>query len=89
MHTQADIITKCLKMLGKYWNGATFAYPHYGNFKASSCKWNFSKMDAELLGRYMREWTEERAVLIGGCCGTTPEDILLIRNVCDEINKEK
>ncbi len=66
-----------LEQAKRYWHGPLGAYPHIGRFNPP--EWLFT--DEYPPDRYLREaegWRALGAMVIGGCCGTTPEHIGLL-----------
>ncbi len=54
----------------------------YGNVGYLNNDWNWIQTDAvqpEAYAAYARRWREAGATLIGGCCGTTPAHIAVLR----------
>jgi S-methylmethionine-dependent homocysteine/selenocysteine methylase len=43
-----------------------------------------SDLDPENYAAYAREWLENGATVVGGCCGTRPSHIAKIRSIIDE-----
>src|SRR5207302_7635568 len=63
-----------LQQLQPHWSGAVGVYPHIGRFNPP--EWLFT--DEYPPERYVdlaRGWLDQGALIVGGCCGTTPEHI--------------
>lgn len=60
------------------------AYANIGELDAVQGWRNTGAEDAEQYANWAREWVKAGACLIGGCCGTTPEHIRLLRQLLDE-----
>ena len=64
---------------GAYANGDGEPHPDQG--------WIFhDEHFPESYGGYAREWLDAGALIVGGCCGTTPEYIKGLRPIVDEYN---
>jgi S-methylmethionine-dependent homocysteine/selenocysteine methylase len=81
-------ITAGLKELAGRSNLPIGAYAHIGRYDPPSWKFDFhpqfSGMDAWPPERYAgaaEEWRELGALIIGGCCGTTPSHIRAVRDL--------
>jgi S-methylmethionine-dependent homocysteine/selenocysteine methylase len=75
-------ITAGLAQLAPAWSGASGAYAHIGRFNPP--EWLFT--DEYPPGRYLevaRDWRDQGASIVGGCCGTTPEHIALLASKLD------
>jgi S-methylmethionine-dependent homocysteine/selenocysteine methylase len=69
-----DDVAHGLRSLLRSWPGPCGAYPHIGRFDPP--EWLFT--DEYPPRRYVdlaREWLEVGALIVGGCCGTTPAHI--------------
>lgn len=74
-------ITAGLRQLAPQAHVATGAYAHIGRFDPP--EWHFT--DEYPPPQYLevcRQWMELGATIVGGCCGTTPEHIALLRELC-------
>lgn len=55
------------------------AYPNVGDaYDGATGEWRPSGVDRPDMGALSREWRAAGAASVGGCCGTTPEDIAAI-----------
>ena len=64
---------------GAYANGDGEPHPDQG--------WIFhNEYLPDSYAKYAREWLEAGALIVGGCCGTTPEYIKGLRPIVDEYN---
>ena len=65
---------------GAYANGDGEPHPDQG--------WIFhDEHFPESYGTLAREWLDEGALIVGGCCGTTPDYIRGLKKIVDEYNK--
>ncbi|MBI3967860.1 MAG: homocysteine S-methyltransferase family protein, partial [Chloroflexi bacterium] len=72
-------VTAGLRELAPHRRGAKGVYPHVGRFFPP--EWLFT--DEYPPDRYLdvaRDWADLGAQVLGGCCGTTPEHIALLRS---------
>lgn len=66
---------------GVYANGDGEPHPDQG--------WIFhDEHFPEMYATYAREWLDAGALIVGGCCGTTPQYIRGLRGILDEYNKK-
>jgi methionine synthase I (cobalamin-dependent) len=62
-----------------------FARPNAGTPTRQGGQWRYPRAPEAMAGR-LTELLEAGAVLVGGCCGTTPEHIVAFRKVVDAWN---
>lgn len=84
MHTPANIMTRCLQLLKNFWKGPIYCYPDCGYFSFKT--WKFRNLDCSMFIDYCQEWVREGVFMVGGCCGSTPEDIYTISQTLRQIN---
>ncbi len=74
MHNEPETVADAMDMVRKRWRGPIGVYPEIGEFNPPD--WQFDQ-DATPAGlvEQARDWVAAGALLIGGCCGTTPEHI--------------
>lgn len=83
--TPDDVALEALKALrplqqGKGWK--MIVYPNSGEqWNAAAREWEGTRSEGGLLKAKTRQWADAGAVLVGGCCRTTPEDIGVMREV--------
>ena len=78
MHTEIEDTAPALSVAREQWRGPLGAYAHSGAFAMPS--WQFE--DVMSPQDYLAEaktWVQMGVQVIGGCCGTTPEHIRLLR----------
>ena len=66
MHTPVDVSLEAVRLVRGRWDGPVGVYPETEGSPAE-------------LGSHVPAWRAAGASLFGGCCGTTPEDIAVIR----------
>ena len=83
--TPDDVGLEALRALkplqeGKGWK--MIVYPNSGEqWNAAAREWEGKRTEGGLLASKTRQWAEAGAVLVGGCCRTTPADITVMRDV--------
>ncbi|KAJ4987331.1 homocysteine S-methyltransferase [Stagonosporopsis vannaccii] len=83
--TPDDVALAALQALrplqqGKSWK--MIVYPNSGEqWNAAAREWEGKRTEGGLLKAKTRQWADAGAVLVGGCCRTTPEDIGVMREV--------
>ena len=71
MHTPVDDTGPGLEIVRKNWSGIFGAYAHFPRAAG--------RMDPQRYLEYTKGWSEQGARIIGGCCGTTPDHIRVLR----------
>ncbi len=71
MHTPVDDTGPGLEIVKDNWSGTFGAYAHFPR--------RVGRMDPQKYLEYAKEWSEQGAQIIGGCCGTTPDHIRVLR----------
>ena len=71
MHTPVDETGPGLEIVRKNWTGTFGAYAHFPRA--------VGRMEPQRYLEYAKEWREQGARIIGGCCGTTPDHIRALR----------
>lgn len=78
MHTLTEDTTPALQVLMEHWPGPVGAYAHSGTFTMPN--WHFiDVISPENYLAQAQSWVELGVQLIGGCCGTGPEHIRLLK----------
>ncbi|KAF1929041.1 homocysteine S-methyltransferase [Didymella exigua CBS 183.55] len=83
--TPDDVGLEALKALkpmqqGRRWK--MIVYPNSGEqWNAVAREWKGKRTEGGLLAAKTRQWADTGAVLVGGCCRTTPADITVMRDV--------
>ena len=77
MHTPVDDTGPGLEIVKKNWSGTFGAYAHFPRHVGPTPKEN--AMDPQQYLEYAKEWSEQGARIIGGCCGTRPDHIRALR----------
>ena len=74
MHCELDVVAPAMDMVAERWRGPVGVYPEVGDFNPP--EWVFDPDSTpEGFVQQARDWAARGALLIGGCCGTTPEHI--------------
>lgn len=88
--TPDDVALAALQALkplqqGKQWK--MIVYPNSGEqWNAAAREWEGKRSEGSALEQKTRQWADAGAVLVGGCCRTTPEDIGVMRGVLQPEN---
>ena len=77
MHTPVDDTGPGLDIVKKNWSGTFGAYAHFPGHGGPNPRAN--AMDPQRYLEYAKEWSEQGARIIGGCCGTSPDHIRALR----------
>ena len=76
MHTSVDDTAPGLEIVKKSWSGTFGAYAHFprlgGPIKGKA-------VGPQQYLEYAKGWSEQGALIIGGCCGTRPDHIRTLR----------
>ena len=72
MHTPVDDTGPGLEIVKKNWTGTFGAYAHFPRA--------VGRMDPQRYLEYAKGWSEQGARIIGGCCGTSPDHIRVLRD---------
>lgn len=74
MHSDINVTHEALAMVRERWQGPIGVYPEVGEFVPPN--WTFdTDATPERLVEHARNWVDCGALLVGGCCGTTPAHI--------------
>ena len=74
MHSEVAAVPRAIAMVRQRWSGALGVYPEIGDFSPSN--WTFdAEATPDRLVEHARHWVDRGALLVGGCCGTTPAHI--------------
>ena len=76
MHTSVDDTAPGLEIVKKNWSGTFGAYAH---FPRAGGPIPGQGIDPQHYLEYAKEWSEQGALIIGGCCGTRPDHIRALR----------
>ena len=82
MHSDIGATPQAMAMVRERWAGPIGVYPEVGEFVPPN--WTFdADATPERLVEHARSWVEGGALLVGGCCGTTPAHIAaLAKELC-------
>ncbi|MGB0387334.1 MAG: homocysteine S-methyltransferase family protein [Ardenticatenaceae bacterium] len=81
MHSQMDVMEPALRVLSEKWSGPKLAYAETGRFGGAD--WIFEQIisPAAYANEALR-WVNQLGVqIIGGCCGTGPEHIRVLKTL--------
>ena len=81
MHSQVRDTAPALNILGKYWSGPKLAYAETGELEKPD--WNFKEIcPPKEYASEVEGWVNGYGVqIVGGCCGTGPEHIRILKNL--------
>ncbi|MFM8607353.1 MAG: homocysteine S-methyltransferase family protein [Hyphomicrobiales bacterium] len=83
MHTGAEVISDTLIEIKKHYSGPLAAYPDSGYFEMPD--WKFVDIiPPDRYGHFVRQWLNEGAQMIGGCCGLGLDHIVEAKRAADE-----
>jgi S-methylmethionine-dependent homocysteine/selenocysteine methylase len=77
MHTEVDEIDRALDEIEPSWHGVIGAYAHHGDWIPPN--WIIRDIPPERYAAAALRWVERGAQLVGGCCGTRPEHITVLK----------
>ena len=77
MHTPVDDTGPGLEIVRKNWSGTFGAYAHFPGHGGPNPRSN--ALDPRRYLEYAKGWSEQGARIIGGCCGTRPDHIRVLR----------
>ena len=78
MHSRVNHTGPALTELTEIWDGPTFAYAESGYFVPPNWKFENIISTKDYL-EYARQWINQGAQIIGGCCGIGPEHIRALK----------
>ena len=74
MHSDINVTHEAIAMVRERWQGPIGVYPEVGEFVPPN--WTFdADATPERLVEHARSWVDCGALLVGGCCGTSPAHI--------------
>ncbi len=76
MHTSVDDTASGLEIVKKNWSGTFGAYAH---FPRAGGPIPGQGIEPQQYLEYAKVWSEQGALIIGGCCGTRPDHIKVLR----------
>ena len=87
MHTRIDGIDPALRVLDAHWQGPKFAYAETGEFVPPD--WHFEQACSPTdYVKKVDDWiTRHNLKIVGGCCGTGPQHIRLLREHLDNVGE--
>lgn len=78
-------ITGLLEFSQRWTNKTLMVYPNSGERWDVQHKCWLDNPDGKSLADYAEEWYQQGARIIGGCCRTRPEDVLLLKKIRSEL----
>lgn len=82
MHSPCNAIDRARALLGAEWGGPWGVYPEVGSFDTTT-RLRTASTSPEELASHAGRWCRTGALLLGACCGSTPEHIRAIARVID------
>jgi homocysteine S-methyltransferase len=88
MHTRVEDIGPALKVLKQHWSGPLMAYAETG--KLILPDWRYEEVSSpDDYATEIEGWIREYGVqIVGGCCGTGPEHIRVLRQMLDKLGSQ-
>jgi homocysteine S-methyltransferase len=85
MHTRVEDIRPALEVLRRHWSGPLMAYAETGRLVLPD--WRYEEVSSpEDYAAEIRLWIEQYGVqIVGGCCGTGPQHIRVLRQLLDDL----
>ena len=79
MHSQVIDTEPALEVMSRHWHGPKLAYAETGALEKPD--WNFKEIcTPEKYSEVLKNWASSHGVqIVGGCCGTGPEHIRLLK----------
>ena len=82
MHSEIRTIPRAIEMVKKRWDGPIGVYPESGHFVKPN--WDFvDVLPPDDLAIEAKAWLKSGVQLLGGCCGTGPEHIRVLRTLIE------
>jgi len=88
MHTRVEDIGPALEVLQQHWQGPLLAYAETG--KLILPDWRYEEVSSpEDYAAEINGWIQNYGVqIVGGCCGTGPEHIRVLRHLLDKLDSQ-
>jgi homocysteine S-methyltransferase len=88
MHTRVEDIGPALEVLRRHWSGPLLAYAETG--KLILPDWRYQEVSSpEDYAAEIESWIRHYGVqIVGGCCGTGPEHIRVLRQLLDSLESQ-
>lgn len=86
MHTRVEDIAAALEVLREHWSGPLMAYAETG--KLILPEWRYQEVSSpQQYAADIAGWIRDYGVqIVGGCCGTGPEHIRVLRQLLDDLD---
>jgi len=87
MHTRVEDIAPALEVLRQHWSGPLLAYAETGRLVLPD--WRYEEVSSpEDYATEIESWIRHYGVqIVGGCCGTGPEHIRVLRQLLDQLSE--
>lgn len=83
MHTPVSDVDNAIGVVKNYWDGPIGIYPESGYFKMPN--WQFiDVIETDKFAQCAKNWINNGARLIGGCCGLGPDHIATVRKTVNK-----
>jgi methionine synthase I (cobalamin-dependent) len=88
MHTRVEDTAPALEVLKQHWQGPLLAYAETG--KLILPDWRYEEVSSpEDYATEIEGWIQNYGVqIVGGCCGTGPEHIRVLRQLLDKLGSQ-
>ncbi len=88
MHTRVEDIAPALEVLRQHWSGPLLAYAETGRLVLPD--WRYEEVSSpEDYAAEIEGWIQHYGVqIVGGCCGTGPEHIRVLRQLLDSLKSQ-
>ncbi len=88
MHTRVEDIGPALEVLRQHWSGPLLAYAETGKLVLPD--WRYQEVSSpEDYAAEIEGWIQHYGVqIVGGCCGTGPEHIRVLRQLLDSLKSQ-
>ena len=87
MHTRVEDIAPALEVLRQHWSGPLLTYAETGRLVLPD--WRYEEVSSpEDYAAEIEGWIQHYGVqIVGGCCGTGPEHIRVLRQLLDQLSE--
>ena len=82
--TPIDVINKSLGLFNSLWDGKWGTFPNAGKSMPSKEGEFESKVEDEFLSNTLKRYLNLGAVVLGACCGSTPNTIRKFRDIIED-----
>ena len=82
--TPIDVITNSLDLFTSLWDGQWGTFPNAGKSMPSKEGKFESKVEDDIFSNTLKRYLNLGAVVLGACCGSTPNTIRKIRDIIED-----